>query len=48
MITYEDFKKVELRVARIVEAEKVEGADSPDGPVILTPEKEVEPDAIIK
>ncbi|TSC75030.1 MAG: protein containing C-terminal region/beta chain of methionyl-tRNA synthetase [Parcubacteria group bacterium Gr01-1014_44] len=107
MITYEDFKKLELRVAKIIEAERVEGsekllklkldlgepeprqviagigknyepekligqeiiivanlepkqliglesngmllaADSINGPVILIPEKEVEPGAIIK
>lgn len=27
MITYDDFKKIELRVAKILEAEKVEGSD---------------------
>lgn len=27
MITYEDLKKVELKVAKILEAEKVEGSD---------------------
>ena len=106
MITYEDFKKLELRVAKVIEVEKVEGsekllklglnlggesrqiiagigknyepekllgkeiiiianlepkqlmglesngmllaADSADGPVILTPEKEVEPGVFIK
>lgn len=107
MITYEDFKKIELKVAKILEAEKVEGsekllklkldlgepkprqviagigknydpaslpgkeiivvanleprklmglesngmllaADSPEGPVILTPEKEVSPGTSIK
>ncbi len=106
MLTYDDFKKVELRVAKILEAERVEGsekllklkldlggelrqiiagigktyepekitgkeiiivanlepkqlmglesngmllaADSTDGPVVLMPEKEVEPGATIK
>jgi methionine--tRNA ligase beta chain len=106
MINYDEFKKVELRVAKIIEAEKVEGsekllklrlslngeerqivsgiaksydpalligraiiivanleprqlmglesqgmllaADSPDGPVLLQPDKEVEPGSIIK
>jgi len=27
MITYEDFKKVELKVAKIISAERVEGSD---------------------
>lgn len=27
MISYEDFKKVDLRVAKIIEAEKIEGSD---------------------
>jgi methionine--tRNA ligase beta chain len=27
MITYEDYKKIELKVAKILEAEKVEGSD---------------------
>ena len=27
MITLEDFKKIDLRIAKIVEAEKIEGAD---------------------
>ena len=106
MITYDDFKKIELRVAKILEAERVDGsekllkleldlsgesrqiiagigknyepekiigkeiiiianlepkqlmglesngmllaADSANGPVILMPEKEVEPGASIK
>ncbi|MDO8495237.1 MAG: methionine--tRNA ligase subunit beta [bacterium] len=106
LINYDEFKKVELRVAKILEAEKVEGsekllkiklslgteerqivsgiaktydlasligreiiivanleprslmglesqgmllaADSPDGPVLLQPDKEVEPGSTIK
>ncbi len=107
MIAYEDFKKIELKVGLVVEAERVEGsekllklkvdlgeseprqiiagigknydpasllgkeiivvanlepkklmglesngmllaADSPDGPVVLMPEKEVEPGTLIK
>lgn len=107
MITYEDFKKIELKVAKVLEAERVEGsekllklkvdlgeaeprqviagigknydpanlpdkeiiivanleprklmglesngmllaADSPDGPVILMPEKEIAPGSTIK
>lgn len=107
MLTYDDFKKIELRVAKVIEAERVEGsekllklqldigeselrqviagigknyepenligkeiiiianleprslmglesngmllaADSADGPVVLMPEKEVEPGATIK
>jgi len=27
MITYEDFKKIELRIAKILEAEKIENSD---------------------
>ena len=45
MISFEEFQKIDLRVAKIIKAEKIEGSEKL---FLLVPEKDVPPGAGVK
>lgn len=48
LISFEDFKKCDIRIGKVVSAEMIMAADKDGLPVILTPEKEVPPGSVVK
>ncbi len=48
MITFDEFKKLDIRIGKIIKVEKVEAADVDGKPVLLHPEAEVPAGSVVK